>query len=229
MHKCGPLLCRAQGYCPYCYVRNRTKLGLKRATTFSFHSPTFELPKIDKRYGINPTNRFGPGSPSPVATCHTKRVAIDSTIGYSCTFPFPPSFSSPKSRFSFVSDSPPSHKNYPSLSFPLSEDIAEKKSMAEATSALCFSTFSTSIPFSKELISSPSTSFIPRRLSSPFQRRRSRSGEFALKASGSSHFLGDDAFGFYPWENPDSAESRISPNFPCYFVNGLIWSTSCCW
>lgn len=126
MHKCGPLLCRAQGNCPYCYVRNRTKLGLKRATTFSFHSPTFELPKIDKRYGINPTNRFGPGSPSPVATCHTKRVAIDSTIGYSCTLPFPPSFSSPKSRFSFISDSPPSHKNYPSLSFPLSEDIAEK-------------------------------------------------------------------------------------------------------
>ncbi|KAL8040388.1 hypothetical protein ABFS82_10G091600 [Erythranthe guttata] len=81
--------------------------------------------------------------------------------------------------------------------------------MAEATSALCFSTFSASIPFSKESISPPSSSFTPRRFSSQFRRRRSPCRDFALKASGSPHFLGDDAFGFYPWENSDSAESSI--------------------
>ncbi|KAI3474600.1 hypothetical protein Pfo_029769 [Paulownia fortunei] len=81
--------------------------------------------------------------------------------------------------------------------------------MAETTSALCFSTFSASIPFSKETISSPSTSFTSRRFSSQFQRLRSPSLKFTLKASGSAHFLGDDAFGFYPWENPDAAESSI--------------------
>ncbi|KAG8376604.1 hypothetical protein BUALT_Bualt09G0080800 [Buddleja alternifolia] len=70
--------------------------------------------------------------------------------------------------------------------------------MAE-TSALCFSTFSTSISLSKEPISSPSTSFPP----------RSRSFRFTVKASGSSRFLGDDAFGFYPWENSDARESSV--------------------
>ncbi|KAK6147054.1 hypothetical protein DH2020_017966 [Rehmannia glutinosa] len=81
--------------------------------------------------------------------------------------------------------------------------------MAETTSALCFSTFSASIPFSKEPISSPSTSFTSRRFSSQSQRPRSRSLNFTLKASGSAHFPGDDDFGFYPWENPDAAESSV--------------------
>ncbi|KAK6140152.1 hypothetical protein DH2020_026150 [Rehmannia glutinosa] len=81
--------------------------------------------------------------------------------------------------------------------------------MAETTSALCFSTFSASIPFSKEPILSPSTSFTSRRFSSQLQRPRSRSLNFTLKASGWAHFPGDDDFGFYPWENPDAAESSV--------------------
>ncbi|KAL0375036.1 UNVERIFIED_CONTAM: hypothetical protein Sradi_3419300 [Sesamum radiatum] len=81
--------------------------------------------------------------------------------------------------------------------------------MAETASALCFSTFSSSIPFSKDPISSPSTSFPPRRFSSQFHRRGSRSLRFTVSSSGSAHFLGDDAYGFYPWENPDAADSSI--------------------
>ncbi|KAK4396395.1 hypothetical protein Sango_1476100 [Sesamum angolense] len=81
--------------------------------------------------------------------------------------------------------------------------------MAETASALCFSTFSSSIPFSKDPISSPSTSFPPRRFSSQFHPRRSRSLRFTFRSSGSAHFLGDDAYGFYPWENSDAAESSI--------------------
>lgn len=93
--------------------------------------------------------------------------------------------------------------------------------MAETASALCFSTFSSSIPFSKDPISSPSTSFPPRRLSSQFHRRRSRSLRFTVRSSGSAHFLGDDAYGFYPWENPDAAESCIFATSPC--VYSLRW------
>ncbi|GFP99283.1 hypothetical protein PHJA_002072400 [Phtheirospermum japonicum] len=84
--------------------------------------------------------------------------------------------------------------------------------MAETTSALCFSTLSTSVPFSKEQppFSSPSTSFFTcRRFSSQSQRPRSPSLRFTVKASGSAHFPGDDDFGLYPWENPDAAESSV--------------------
>lgn len=79
--------------------------------------------------------------------------------------------------------------------------------MAE-TSTLCFS-FSSRIPLSKEPISSPSTSFPPRRFS-PYNHRSSpRCFRFTVKASGSGGFLGDDAFGFYPWENSDAADSSM--------------------
>ncbi|KAH6802667.1 hypothetical protein C2S51_034113 [Perilla frutescens var. frutescens] len=84
--------------------------------------------------------------------------------------------------------------------------------MAETTSTLCFSTFSASIPFSKDSSSRnwTSTSFLTApKFSSQFHRHRSPYLNFTLKASGSSHFLGDDAFGFYPWENHDSADSSI--------------------
>ncbi|KAI3447558.1 hypothetical protein Pfo_004223 [Paulownia fortunei] len=76
--------------------------------------------------------------------------------------------------------------------------------MAE-TSTLCFSTFASSyILLSKESISSPFTSFpLPR--FSP----RSRFLRFNVKASASGNFLGDDAFGYYPWENPDGGDSSI--------------------
>ncbi|KAL3825868.1 hypothetical protein ACJIZ3_021897 [Penstemon smallii] len=77
--------------------------------------------------------------------------------------------------------------------------------MAE-TSTFRFSTFS-SIPISKEsTVSSSSTSFPPRRLYRP----QSRSFSFTVKSSsGSGNFLGDDAFGFYPWENNHSVPSSI--------------------
>ncbi|PIN09944.1 hypothetical protein CDL12_17469 [Handroanthus impetiginosus] len=41
------------------------------------------------------------------------------------------------------------------------------------------------------------------------QYRRLPSLRFTIKASSSAHSLGDDDFGFYPWENPDAAESSI--------------------
>ncbi|KAL3628476.1 hypothetical protein CASFOL_027522 [Castilleja foliolosa] len=83
--------------------------------------------------------------------------------------------------------------------------------MAETTSALCFSIFSTSVPFSKEPpFSSPSTSlFTCRRFSSISQRSRSPSLRFTVQASGSAHFPGDEDFGLYPWENSDAIESSV--------------------
>ncbi|KAL1545820.1 hypothetical protein AAHA92_22500 [Salvia divinorum] len=84
--------------------------------------------------------------------------------------------------------------------------------MAETTSTLCFSTLSASIPFSKDSSSRnwTSTSFASApKFSFHFHRHRSPYLSFNLKASGSSHFLGDDAFGFYPWENNDSDDSSI--------------------
>ncbi|GER45476.1 arginine biosynthesis bifunctional protein ArgJ [Striga asiatica] len=83
--------------------------------------------------------------------------------------------------------------------------------MAETTSALCFSAFSSSLPFAKEspFSSPPTFSFASRRFPSQLDRRRSPPLGFALKASGSAHFPGDDDFGFYPWENLDAAESYV--------------------
>ncbi|XP_051130954.1 uncharacterized protein LOC127251334 [Andrographis paniculata] len=84
--------------------------------------------------------------------------------------------------------------------------------MAEAPPALCFSTVSASINFSKEPISSPSTSFPPRRFSSQFQRPSSRSLRFSIvRSSGSDHLFrgGDDGFGSYPWEYQDGFGSSI--------------------
>ncbi|KAL6574879.1 hypothetical protein OROMI_012164 [Orobanche minor] len=78
--------------------------------------------------------------------------------------------------------------------------------MAETTSALCYPT---TIPFPKEPIPAPSTSFASRRFSSQFQRPPSPSLRFTLKASGSAHFPGDDDFGFYPWENRNATESSV--------------------
>nr|GMD44527.1 uncharacterized protein LOC109181692 [Ipomoea batatas] len=75
------------------------------------------------------------------------------------------------------------------------------------TSALCFSTFSSILP-SKEPIPSSSFasfSFLPL-LKCPGQPPI-RSVRFTAKASGSSHFLGDDAFGNYPWEPSDPSDS----------------------
>ncbi|KAL6534144.1 hypothetical protein OROHE_013069 [Orobanche hederae] len=78
--------------------------------------------------------------------------------------------------------------------------------MAETTSAPCYPT---PIPFPKEPIPAPSTSFASRRFSTQFQRPPSPSLRFTLKASGSAHFPGDDDFGFYPWENPNATESSV--------------------
>lgn len=140
--------------------------------------------------------------------CHRSLINIVSqTCGHdhqlnSDSFLFPPSlhqfFPIPDS-FSLLSDSP----------------FADS-SMAETTSTLCFSTLSPSIPFSKDW-SSPS---FPK-FSSHFHRHRSPYLNFSLKASGSSHSLGDDAFGFYPWENHDSADSCISSLPPLAFLMTL--------
>ncbi|KAL3640235.1 hypothetical protein CASFOL_015203 [Castilleja foliolosa] len=45
------------------------------------------------------------------------------------------------------------------------------------------------------------------RIQPVFQRPRSTSLRFTVKASGSAHFPGDEDFGLYPWENPDITES----------------------
>lgn len=117
-----------------------------------------------------------------------------------------------------------------SLVFSQIPPFADDKSMAETTSTLCFSTLSASIPFSKDSSSRnwASTSFLTApKFSSHFHRHRSPYLNFTLKASGSSHFLGDDAFGFYPWENHDSADSCISlfPQLEIFFSFLILRST----
>ncbi|XP_019187121.1 PREDICTED: uncharacterized protein LOC109181692 [Ipomoea nil] len=95
------------------------------------------------------------------------------------------------------------------------------------TSALCFSTFSSILP-SKELIPSSSFasfSFLPL-LKCPGQPP-TRSVRFtAAKASGSSHFLGDDAFGNYPWEPSDPSDSSVQwvqeDKITLFTADGLI-------
>lgn len=76
--------------------------------------------------------------------------------------------------------------------------------MGETSAALCFTT---AFPLSKEPISScPSTS---PRFFSRFNRRRRRSQHLTKLTVRSSVFRGDEAFGFYPWETPDTGDSSI--------------------
>lgn len=99
------------------------------------------------------------------------------------------------------------------------------------TSALCFSTFS-SVPRPKETTSTSSSSY-PSSLSNPsfplckfpyFNiRLPHRSLRFVAKSSGSGNFLGDDAFGHFPWESPDSSiqwvpEKRVT----LFTADGLV-------
>lgn len=80
------------------------------------------------------------------------------------------------------------------------------------TSALCFSTFS-SVPRPKETTSTSSSSYSSSLSNPSFPlckfpyfniRLPRRSLRFVAKSSGSGNFLGDDAFGHFPWESPDS-------------------------
>ncbi|KAL3531977.1 hypothetical protein ACH5RR_005498 [Cinchona calisaya] len=81
------------------------------------------------------------------------------------------------------------------------------------TSAIYFSTLS-SIPLPKETSSAgagASSSSFSALFKFPTFYRKSphRSVRFVAKASGSNYFLGDDAFGHYPWESSDSGDSSI--------------------
>ncbi|KAA8518715.1 hypothetical protein F0562_016511 [Nyssa sinensis] len=101
--------------------------------------------------------------------------------------------------------------------------------MAE-TSALCFSTFSSSllsIPRSKETSSSLSASPLSSlpKFSPLCPRSSSRFIRLSTKASNTGNFLGDDTFGFYPWDSNDGdddiqwvQEERIT----LFTADGLI-------
>ncbi|KAK3036364.1 hypothetical protein RJ639_032133, partial [Escallonia herrerae] len=69
--------------------------------------------------------------------------------------------------------------------------------MADA-SALCFSTFSCLPSISRSLQAFSRFSVLPR------PRFPSRSVRFAVKASDSGNFIGEDPFGFYPWDSFDT-------------------------
>ncbi|KAI5665258.1 hypothetical protein M9H77_24581 [Catharanthus roseus] len=97
------------------------------------------------------------------------------------------------------------------------------------TSALCFSTLSsvprpkeTTSPSSSSSSSSPSSCFSTN--SFPFLKLSHHSLRFVAKASsGSGNFLGDDAFGHYPWDSSDSSiqwvpEERVT----LFTTDGLI-------
>ncbi|XP_055809149.1 uncharacterized protein LOC129877653 [Solanum dulcamara] len=70
--------------------------------------------------------------------------------------------------------------------------------------AVCFSALS-SIPLLKE----PPCSFLFRKLPLLPSQSPIRSVRFIVKASGSGGFLGDDAFGPYPWESSDSGDPSV--------------------
>lgn len=78
--------------------------------------------------------------------------------------------------------------------------------------AVCLSAVS-SIPLLKDPPCSSGSSFSSFRKLTLFPSQSPiRSVKFVAKASGSGGFLGDDAFGPYPWESSDSGD-------PCMFVN----------
>ncbi|RAL51645.1 hypothetical protein DM860_010363 [Cuscuta australis] len=81
--------------------------------------------------------------------------------------------------------------------------------MPPDASALRFSAFS-SIPAFKGPIPSfsfSSPSFLP--LPKSPGRSPTRLVRFAVRSSGSGHFIGDDAFGSYPWDPSDSSDPLV--------------------
>ncbi|XP_022144581.1 uncharacterized protein LOC111014232 isoform X1 [Momordica charantia] len=76
--------------------------------------------------------------------------------------------------------------------------------MAEASAALCFSSFSSPHCISRSLDLSPSFLSSPRFSFSVSHHRPSRLLRFSVRSSGSGSFMGDDSSGLFPWADGGS-------------------------